>query len=432
MGLNDQLPAHGLLHPRSLADWRRWQAARHPVRGVVRDLRSGLQGLSERHLTLRQTGPATGAATESAIESATGAATGPATGAGVADPEGAEGPEVTEGAEGTAYLALGSPDADILVVLDTLAPSSALALARPLAFLPAERLAVLSHQPADSILPAGLHSRPVTTTQWQRALPYARVVAGAGDYLDLGGQAFAWARRHGHRRIVVQHGLMTPLAPPLGADVRLLAWSQADADFWWSGRQDAQSVVVGSQLLWEASRAGAAGTHPTQPDGIPAGMPSGPPSGAPSRPEAGQRPVFLGQLHGAELPWRQMARTAERFCRETGAVYRPHPGERDRASRLTHALFQRRGITIDRSGTPLAQLTSPVVSIFSTGVLEAAARGVPAWVTCVDPPPWLRDFWARYDMKQWGDRPTPGPPIPSTEPATAVAAALAAASEESS
>ena len=432
MGLNDQLPAHGLLHPRSLADWRRWQAARHPVRGVVRDLRSGLQGLSERHLTLRQTGPATGAATESAIESATGAATGPATGAGVADPEGAEGPEVTEGAEGTAYLALGSPDADILVVLDTLAPSSALALARPLAFLPAERLAVLSHEPADAILPAGLRSQPVTTTQWECALPYARVVAGAGDYLDLGGQAFAWARRHGHRRIVVQHGLMTPLAPPLGADVRLLAWSQADADFWWSGRQDAQSVVVGSQLLWEASRAGAAGTHPTQPDGIPAGMPSGPPSGAPSRPEAGQRPVFLGQLHGAELPWRQMARTAERFCRETGAVYRPHPGERDRASRLTHALFQRRGITIDRSGTPLAQLTSPVVSIFSTGVLEAAARGVPAWVTCADPPPWLRDFWARYDMKQWGDRPTPGPPIPSTEPATAVAAALAAASEESS
>jgi hypothetical protein len=404
VGLNDQLPAHGLLHPRSLADWRRWQAARHPVRGVLRDLRSGLQGLSERHLTLRQTRPATRSAPGSA-------------------PGGGH-----EAAEGTAYLALGSPEADILVVFDTLAPSSALALARPLAFLPAERLAVLSHEPADAILPAGLRSQPVTTTQWECALPYARVVAGAGDYLDLGGQAFAWARRHGHRRIVVQHGLMTPLAPPLGADVRLLAWSQADADFWWSGRPDAQSVVVGSQLLWEASRAGADGTHATQPDGIPAGMPSG----ASAPPEAGQRPVFLGQLHGAELPSRQMARTAERFCRETGAVYRPHPGERDRASRFTHALFQRRGITIDRSGTPLAQLTSPVVSIFSTGVLEAAARGVPAWVTCADPPPWLRDFWARYDMKQWGDRPTPGPLIPSTEPAAAVAAALAAASEESS
>lgn len=69
VGLNDQLARPtALSHPRSLADWRRWQAARHPVRGVVRDLRSGLQGLSERHLTLRQTGPATGAATESAIE----------------------------------------------------------------------------------------------------------------------------------------------------------------------------------------------------------------------------------------------------------------------------------------------------------------------------------------------------------------------------
>ena len=124
---------------------------------------------------------------------------------------------------------------------------------------------------------------------------------------------------------------MTPLAPPLADDVRLLAWSQADADFWWSGRADALSTVVGSQLLWEAARAGT----PVGNDGDSTAHP----------------PVFLGQLHGAELPWRQMARTAERFCRETGAVYRPHPSERDRMSRLTHALFQRRGITVDRSGT---------------------------------------------------------------------------------
>ena len=388
MGLSHDLPAHGLLHPRSLADWQRWQAARHPVRGAVRDLRSGLQGLSRRHLTLQSQTPTR----------PTG-------------PDRQDQPQ-DHHQEGTAYLALGSADADILVVLDTLAPSSVLALARPLAFLPVERVAVLSHQPADAVLPVGLRSEAVTTTQWQRALPYVRAVAGAGDYLDLSGQAFAWARRHGHRRVVVQHGLMTPLAPPLADDVRLLAWSQADADFWWSGRADALSTVVGSQLLWEAARAGT----PVGNDGDSTDHP----------------PVFLGQLHGAELPWRQMARTAERFCRETGAVYRPHPSERDRMSRLTHALFQRRGITVDRSGTPLAQLQAPVVSIFSTGVLEAAARGVPAWVTCDDPPPWLRDFWTRYDMKQWGDRPTPGPSVSPTEPAAAVAAALVAAAEESS
>lgn len=387
MGLSHDLPAHGLLHPRSLADWQRWQAARHPVRAAVRDLRSGLQGLSRRHLTLQPPSPAQ-------------------------RPEpGHE--EVNQGnEEGTAYLALGSADADVLVVLDSLAPSSLLSLARPLTFLPVERVAVLSHQPADAVLPPGLRSEAVTTTQWQRALPYVRAVAGAGDYLDLSGQAFAWARRHGHRRVVVQHGLMTPLAPPLADDVRLLAWSQADADFWWSGRTDALSTVVGSQLLWEAARAGT----PVGNDGDSTDHP----------------PVFLGQLHGAELPWRQMARTAERFCRETGAVYRPHPSERDRVSRLTHALFQRRGITVDHSGTPLAQVQTPVVSIFSTGVLEAAARGVPAWVTCDDPPRWLRDFWARYDMKQWGDRPTPGPSVSPTEPAAAVAAALVAAAEESS
>ena len=44
------------------------------------------------------------------------------------------------------------------------------------------------------------------------------------------------------------------------------------------------------------------------------------------------------------------------------------------------------GITIDRSGIPLRELGAPVVSVFSTGVLEAAAAGLPAWVTLPDPP----------------------------------------------
>ena len=102
-----------------------------------------------------------------------------------------------------------SADADVLVVLDSLAPSSLLSLARPLTFLPVERVAVLSHQPADAVLPPGLRSEAVTTTQWQRALPYVRAVAEAGDYLAPSGQAFAWPRRPGppapHRPVSYTH-----------------------------------------------------------------------------------------------------------------------------------------------------------------------------------------------------------------------------------
>ena len=62
-------------------------------------------------------------------------------------------------------------------------------------------------------------------------------------------------------------------------------------------------------------------------------------------------------------------------------------------------------MVVDRSGTPLRELGAPVVSVFSTGVLEAAAAGLPAWVL-------LRrsarrgspEFWERYGMSRWGMR----------------------------
>ena len=56
---------------------------------------------------------------------------------------------------------------------------------------------------------------------------------------------------------------------------------------------------------------------------------------------------------------------------------------------LTHKLWEKEGIRIDRSGTPLNEVPNPVVSIFSTGVLEAAIRGIPAWVYHPAPPAWL-------------------------------------------
>ncbi|MDQ2763525.1 MAG: RNA-binding protein, partial [Pseudomonadota bacterium] len=128
-------------------------------------------------------------------------------------------------------------------------------------------------------------------------------------------------------------------------------------------------------------------------------------------------------LHGAELPRRGMARAAFTFCREHNATYRPHPSEIDKLSRAQHALWERRGITIDRSGTPLREHNGPVVAAFSTGVLEAAARGVPSFVHYPEAPMWLAEFWDRYGMKQWGQEPTPAP-WTGADPAAAIRAAV--------
>ena len=65
-----------------------------------------------------------------------------------------------------------------------------------------------------------------------------------------------------------------------------------------------------------------------------------------------------------------------------------------------------------------------MVSVFSTGILEAAARGVPAWAAYDRPPAWLAEFWERYAMSRYGSDPTPAPAPPEREPAAAVAAAI--------
>lgn len=103
-----------------------------------------------------------------------------------------------------------------------------------------------------------------------------------------------------------------------------------------------------------------------------------------------------------------MTRSVTAFWRQSGAVYRPHPREEDKVSRAQHALWRRMGMEFDRS-PGIHDVTHPVVSAFSTGILEAAARGIPAWAYHLDPPPWLVEVWGRYGMRQWGDRPTARP-----------------------
>jgi hypothetical protein len=57
-------------------------------------------------------------------------------------------------------------------------------------------------------------------------------------------------------------------------------------------------------------------------------------------------------------------------------------------------------------------------------VLDAAARGIPAWVDFPRPPDWLAGFWARYRMAQWGGPPTAAPTLSESSPAGAVAALI--------
>jgi hypothetical protein len=293
-------------------------------------------------------------------------------------------------------LTVGGFTPRLLVVLESLSPSNRAASVAPLHHLPLADVAVLS---VGDVLPV-LPDHPWTVHHDLEAhTAELRAVLAPGHYTELGHRAWLLSHQRRVPFLVGQHGLMTPLAPPLPADAHLLAWSQADADFWWSGR-GGEATVVGSQLLW------AAGTNPLTEVGLTA------------------TPTYLGQLHGAELPRRHLARAAGQFCSRHGATYRPHPSESDRFSRWQHARWERRGISIDRTGSPLREQRDPVVSVFSTGVLEAAARGVPAWVDFPEPPAWLEEFWERYGMRRYGGDPTPAPARAATEPAAAVAAVL--------
>lgn len=332
----------GLIHPSDLGAWHQWQRSRHRLRQA-------------RHAIRTRTA--------------------------------------------TEELVLATYDAEprLLVALDSSSPTSHAALLEPLTGLNLP-VAILSPGPGPH-----LDGRvPLTQQTVGTALPPAIRGVGAivslGHYLPRGNVAHQWARALGVLTIVVQHGALTPYAPPLPPRTRLLAWTDADAEFWRSGRTDVEYEVVGSQLLWLAGEPRAEAKTDT-------------------------RLTYLGQLHAAELSRRLLTSAAAERCRSSDAVYRPHPSERDRLSRLTHDGFRRLGITVDAS-TPLADMTGPVVSAFSTGVLEAAAQGREAWVDFPRPPAWLAEFWERYAMHRLGSAPTPPPPRPNVEPAKRVAELL--------
>ena len=298
----------------------------------------------------------------------------------------------------------------VLIVMDSFSPTNRNAILEPLKHLGAVDVALWVPEDASEYLDGQYASERYSRKDWSeqeisgdelmRLLPDVRIVLSAAQFLGRGAVAYEFSRAIGAEYWMVQHGLLVPQAPPLPVGCTLLAFSEADAEFWASGRRDVTTHAVGSQLLYLAAQK-AAGTEAQKQNDL--------------------EPIFLGQMHGAELPRASFAYASHSFLKKYGGIYRPHPSEKDKLSVLTHKLWEKEGIRIDRSGTPLNEVPNPVVSIFSTGVLEAAIRGIPAWVYHPAPPAWLVEFWDRYGMNRWGSEPTPAPVQPEKEPARRIA-----------
>lgn len=366
----------GLIHPTDMELWSQWsrsrqraRRARHAVGGAVAAVRSHLPGRAGTAVDTAPVPPAW-------------------------------------------VLRSRAADADsagrrrLLVAVDSATPTSRSSL---LAGLLYHRVGV------DVLTPVGVEPEETRGPEWT-ATPIRSpreavdertgALVSIGQHLAAGAAAHRLARAHDLPEYVIQHGVLTPYAPPLPEGATLLAWSAEDAEFWRSGRGDVTTEVVGSQLLWQAAHEAEA-----EPPDIDEVIES-------------QRPVFLGQLHGAELSRRVTGGAAVRFCAEQDALYRPHPAETDVLSRTQHRLWQRRGMEFAPADVPLRELAHPVVSVFSTGVLEAAARGSHAWVYAPGAPGWVRELWERYDMRFFGAGPTPSPVRSADEPAARIVSLL--------
>lgn len=297
-----------------------------------------------------------------------------------------------------ARLLLPADEPTVLIVVDVWSPSCRLVIGDPMAHLDVRSTAVLTTIPeVESRFAEGRHA---LSFEGVHQLPESIAsVLSLGAFLELSGRVEAWAKSAGRRFAVVQHGLMTPWAPPLNEGDHLLAWSEPDAHFWTADRPGMTWEVVGSQMLWLAARQPAAQL-------------------------VDDRPLVLGQLHGVEMGRLEKQSVYTRFCRATEAEYRPHPNERDALSQAQHRLMRRAGVVFADSGQPLAEVGRPVVSIFSTGTIEAAQRGLPAWVHHPTPPAWLKEFWARYGLSSYHGVPTRPMQVPDLEPAVGIARAV--------
>lgn len=291
----------------------------------------------------------------------------------------------------------------VLVAVDSVNTSSDAAVLDPLRVLVTQvPLAILT---PSSLLEDVHHSLAGIPTH-KRSLSDdlfsgVRCIISAGAHLEAGRFAANVAARRKIPYFMVQHGLITPFEPPIPERFHVFAWTNRDAEIWTRFGTRVTATSVGSQLLSRAVNHGDAHRQVDVP------------------------PVFLGQLHGAELDRRVTVRTVERLLEETEFSYRPHPAEQDLMSRIQHRRWRQKGLKIMPSRSSLRELSRPTVGIFSTGLLETAAAGCPSWGFCVDPPMWVEELWDAYGIQQWGSsRPTPPPRRVEIAPATAIADAV--------
>lgn len=294
-----------------------------------------------------------------------------------------------------ARLLMPADEPNVLVVVDVFSPSCRLVIGDPMAFLDHRKTAVLTAIP-EVIAQFGEGREDLPFEGVQQLPESIASVLSLGAFLGLSERVEAWTKSSGRRFAVVQHGLMTPWAPPLNVGDHLLAWSESDAHFWSADRPGITWEVVGSQMLWQAAR-------------------------QPTAELLDERPLLLGQLHGIEMGRLEKQRVYTRFSRATGAEYRPHPNERDAVSQAQHRIMRASGVGFADTSQPLTDVGRPVVSIFSTGTIEAAQRGLPAWVHHPNPPAWLKEFWARYCLSPYRGVPTPPLPVPDLEPTAGIA-----------
>lgn len=267
------------------------------------------------------------------------------------------------------------------------------------------------HGSAAVVTPAGLSLEELSGPEWQHrriAHPSAALeglgitsMLTLGWHLEVGRSLHEWAREAEVPGAVVQHDVLTPFAPPLPPDTTLLAWTAEDGEFHRAERDDIAVRVVGSQRLWQ-SRHEAAGETPT----------------------LEEQPMFLGQLSSIVLPRRVSLRAAATYCRFAEALYRPGPAETDRLARAAHLLLRRRGIGFQDPSITLSEQPRPLATVFSADILEAAVRGIPAWVHAPGAPSWVHEQWERYGMRRAGGEPTPAPMVGTDEPARLIAQIL--------
>ncbi len=295
------------------------------------------------------------------------------------------------------WVARNRPDPQVAVLLEQRTGPVRAALVDPLRHLPEIGAMVVAPFDLNGTVPATWSVSQHSEIHLGRDFIAGRVILATSHASTLAQDVYQQAINRGIEFWVVQARILNPYAPPLPEGGRLLAWSDSDAEFWASGRSDIQTTVVGSQLLWLAQQ-----------------------QRVPYLSE-GNRPLYLGQTSASGLSRAGLARAAITFCHTTHGAYRPHPDETDHVSKLEHATFEGLGIDVDRASQPLDQIARPVTSACSTGLLEAAARGLPAFVWYPRPPAWLHDLWQRYGLRPWGGEPTPAPILPTAQPAHTVA-----------